>query len=91
ALLTWREYQPEQAQALLSLSVIVADSHDEAKTLAGERYNYRVYIEDRAPLNVLTQEQADTLVQQSGSTQFRIEKQAQNILYGTTAEVHRQL
>ncbi|NPE70912.1 LLM class flavin-dependent oxidoreductase [Dickeya dadantii] len=91
ALLTWREYQPEQAQALLSLSVIVADSHDEAKALAGERYNYKVYIEDRAPLNVLSQEQADTLVQQSGSAQFRIEKQAQNILYGTAAEVHRQL
>ncbi|SLM64733.1 MULTISPECIES: LLM class flavin-dependent oxidoreductase [Dickeya] len=90
-LLTWREYQPEQAQALLSLSVIVAESHDEAKALAGERYNYKVYIEDRAPLNVLTQEQADVLVQQSGSTRFRIEKQAQNILYGTTQEVHRQL
>ncbi|MGM3174408.1 LLM class flavin-dependent oxidoreductase [Dickeya lacustris] len=91
ALLTWREYQPEQAQALLSLAVIVADSHEEAKALAGERYNYKVYIEDRAPLNVLTQEQAETLVQQSGSTQFRIEQQAQNILYGTVQEVHRQL
>lgn len=91
ALLTWREYQPEQTEALLSLSVIVADSHDEAKALAGERYNYKVYIGDRAPLNVLSQEQADTLVQQSGGAPFRIEKQAQNILYGTAAEVHRQL
>ncbi|MCO7263557.1 LLM class flavin-dependent oxidoreductase [Dickeya zeae] len=91
AFLTWREYQPEHAQALLSLSVIVAESHDEAKMLAGERYNYKVYIDDRAPLNVLTQEQADLLVQQAGSTQFRIEKQAQNILYGTSQEVHRQL
>ncbi len=91
ALLAWREYRPEHAQALLSLSVVVAGSHDEAKALAGERYNYKVYIGDRAPLNVLTQEQADRLVQQSGSALFRIEKQAQNILYGTTQEVHHQL
>ncbi len=59
--------------------------------MAQEQHNYRVYIDDRNPVNVLTQEMADAFVRQSGGGRHRIEKQARQVIYGTSDEVHRQL
>ncbi|WP_323665470.1 LLM class flavin-dependent oxidoreductase [Pectobacterium punjabense] len=91
SLLSYRELKPASAQTLLSLSVIAAERYEDAEALASTQRNYKVYIENKPPLTVGSQELADNFVRQSGATDFRIEQEPRHVLYGTPEHVHQRL
>lgn len=91
SLLSYRELKPASAQTLLSLSVIAAERYDEAEALASTQHNYKVYIENKPPLTVGSQELADNFVRQAGVTDFRIEQEPRHVLYGTPEQIHQRL
>ncbi|MCA6943178.1 LLM class flavin-dependent oxidoreductase [Pectobacterium polaris] len=91
SLLSYRELKPANAQTLLSLSVIAAERHEDAEALASTQHNYKVYIENKPPLTVGSQEQADNFVRQAGATDFRIVQEPRNVLYGTPEHIHQRL
>ncbi|KFX07538.1 alkane 1-monooxygenase [Pectobacterium betavasculorum] len=91
SLLSYRELKPASAQTLLSLSVIAAERHEDAEALASTQHNYKVYIENKPPLTVGSQEQAEDFVRQAGVTDFRIEQELRHVLYGTPEDIHQRL
>ncbi|KHN56263.1 LLM class flavin-dependent oxidoreductase [Pectobacterium fontis] len=91
SLLSYRELKPARAKTLLSLSVIAAERQEEAEALANTQHNYKVYIENKPPLTVGSQEQADNFVRQAGATDFRIEQEPRHVLYGTPEQIHLRL
>ncbi|UEM41312.1 hypothetical protein [Pectobacterium aquaticum] len=91
SLLSYRELKPANAQTLLSLSVIAAERHEDAEALASTQHNYKVYIENKPPLTVGSQEQADNFVRQAGATDFRIVQEPRHVLYGTPEHIHQRL
>jgi len=89
AVLTFHEYAP-QGKALISLAALAADTRQEASELLAEQHNYRVTLDDRH-VTVGSEAQAQAFVRQAGATDYRIEKQALNVLHGTADEIHHRL
>lgn len=88
AVLTFQEYG--KGRALISLAALAADTKQEAASLLAEQHNYRVTIGDRH-VTVGSEAQAQAFVHQAGAVDYRIEKQALNVLHGTAEEVHQKL
>jgi len=89
AVLTFHEYAP-QGKALISLAALAADTRQAASELLAEQHNYRVTLGDRH-VTVGSEAQAQAFVRQAGATDYRIEKQALNVLHGTADEIHHRL
>jgi len=90
SILAFYEYSAGQGEALVSLAALAAESRQQAAEQVAEKHNFRVTLGDRH-VTVGTREQAEAFVQQSGATQYRIERQPLNVLHGTSADIHRQL
>ncbi|MUG69968.1 MULTISPECIES: LLM class flavin-dependent oxidoreductase [Paenibacillus] len=86
-------YQPKYGngpQPILALSVIVADSEEEAQELAGEYKLVKIKLASGRTLTVTTIEQAEEFGQQSNE-EYTIETQQAQITKGTKESVRRQL
>lgn len=88
AVLTFQEYG--KGRALISLAALAADTREEAASLLAEQHNYRVTLGDRH-VTVSSEAQAQAFVHQAGAVDYRIEKQALNVLHGTAEEIHQKL
>ncbi|WP_414148849.1 MsnO8 family LLM class oxidoreductase [Erwinia sp. BNK-24-b] len=88
AVLTFQEYG--KGKALISLAAVAADTQQEAASLLAEQHNYRVILGDRH-VTVGSEAQAQAFVRQAGAVDYRIEKQALNVLHGTAETVHQKL
>lgn len=89
AVLTFHEYA-QQGKALISLAALAADTTEEAASLLAEQHNYRVTLGERH-VTVGSEAQALAFVQQAGAADYRIEKQALNVLHGTADVIHQRL
>ncbi|WP_061795190.1 MsnO8 family LLM class oxidoreductase [Serratia ficaria] len=78
-------------KALLAVAVIVAESAEQAATLAAGIQQYRVHVTGAQSVTVGSLEQAESFVQQAGATEYRIEPRESHILLGTARQVRQQL
>nr|WP_238485515.1 MsnO8 family LLM class oxidoreductase [Rahnella ecdela] len=90
SVLAYHEYSAGQGQALVSLAVLAAETHEQAEALVAEQHNFRVTVGDRH-VTVGTREQAEAFVKQAGATQYHIEQQKLSVLHGTPGDIHQQL
>ncbi len=83
---------PELAQphAILALSVIVADTDEQANELAGENLSVKIHLNSGRVLTVATVEQAEEFGRQSNEP-FRIEVKEAKVVKGSPASVYAQL
>lgn len=78
-------------KALLAVAAIVAQSPEQAATLAADIQQYRVHVAGEQSVTVGSLAQAESFVQQAGATDYRIEPRESHILLGTAPQVHQQL
>ncbi|WP_322922362.1 LLM class flavin-dependent oxidoreductase [Paenibacillus campi] len=83
---------PELAtpHAILALSVIVADTDEQADELAGENLSVKIHLHSGRVLTVATVEQAEEFGRQSNEP-FRIEVKEAKVVKGAPASVYAQL
>ncbi|MFC0330453.1 LLM class flavin-dependent oxidoreductase [Paenibacillus sepulcri] len=79
-----------QPKTILALSVIAADTHEEAVEMAGEFKNVRVTLASGKTVNVGTLEQAEEFARQAGET-FTYEIRDADITKGTKETVRARL
>ncbi|NEW08370.1 LLM class flavin-dependent oxidoreductase [Paenibacillus sp. SYP-B3998] len=79
-----------QPKLILALSLIVADSDEEAKELAGEYKNVKIHLENGKTLTVGTIEQAEEYGRQT-QAKFTVEVKEAEITKGTKETVRQQL
>jgi luciferase family oxidoreductase group 1 len=77
-------------KALLALSLIVADTEEESKELAGEYKNVKIHLENGKTLTVGTLEQAEEYGRQT-QAKFTVEVKEAEIIKGTKETVRGQL
>jgi len=75
-------------KALLALSVIAAESADEAARLASDTRRFRVQVGDQQPVTVGSIAQAEEFVRQAGGGAHRIDERENHIVHGTSDAVH---
>ena len=80
----------EQPTAILALSVIVADTDEEAKALASTQKNVRVTLASGKTVNLGSLEQAELYAKQAGEAYTVVEKEA-DITKGTKETVRERL
>lgn len=79
-----------QPKAILALSLIVADTDEEAKVLAGEYKNVKIHLENGKTLTVGTLEQAEEYGRQT-QAKFTVEEKEAEITKGTKESVRQKL
>ncbi|MBC8719127.1 LLM class flavin-dependent oxidoreductase [Ochrobactrum sp. Marseille-Q0166] len=77
--------------AILAVSIIVADSDQEAERLIGDIRRFRVSVEGLQPVNVGSEEQAVEYAKQAGATHYTIEERTPHVIRGTPQHVHAEL
>jgi luciferase family oxidoreductase group 1 len=77
-------------QALIALSVLVADTDEAAEELAGEQKHYKIYLASGKKVTVGTMEQAEEFGRQADEPYTIVEKQT-DITKGSKETVRRQL
>ncbi|MWC27034.1 LLM class flavin-dependent oxidoreductase [Paenibacillus sp. MMS18-CY102] len=82
--------QGVEPQPILALSLIVADTEEEANTLAGEYKIVKLHLESGRTLTVGTLEQAEEFGRQTNE-KFTVEEKPAEIIRGTKDSVRRQL
>lgn len=75
---------------ILALSVIVAETEEEASQLAGENLSVKIHLESGKVLTVATVEQAEEFGRQSAE-KYRIEVKEAKVVKGSPASVYQQL
>lgn len=80
----------KQPIAILALSVIVADTEEEAQALAATQKNVRVTLASGKTVNVGTLEQAELFAKQAGEAYTAVEKEA-DITKGTKETVRKRI
>ncbi|RTF13391.1 alkane 1-monooxygenase, partial [Serratia marcescens subsp. marcescens ATCC 13880] len=78
-------------KGLLAVAAIVAQSPEQAATLAADIQQYRVHVSGEQSVTVGSLAQAESFVQQAGATDYRIEPRESHVLLGTAPQVHQQL
>ena len=73
---------------LLAISVIAAQSADEAARLASDTRRFRVQVGDQQPVTVGSIAQAEEFVRQAGGGPHRIDERETHIVHGTPDAVH---
>ncbi len=86
----WSRYRAASngRKALLALSVIAAESADEAARLASDTRRFRVQVGDQQPVTVGSIAQAEEFVRQAGGGAHRIDERENHIVHGTSDAVH---
>ncbi|WCN36439.1 LLM class flavin-dependent oxidoreductase [Aneurinibacillus uraniidurans] len=79
-----------QPQAILALSVIVADTDEEAEQLAAESKTIKIYLANGKVLNVTSAEKAEEYGKRSGES-YRIELSEAPILHGSKETIYQKL
>ncbi|MHA7964253.1 LLM class flavin-dependent oxidoreductase [Paenibacillus sp. CAU 1782] len=79
-----------EPQPILALSVIAADTVEEANELAGQHKSVRVTLDSGKTINVQTLEQAQEFARQAGETYTAVEREA-DITRGTKETVRKRL
>ncbi|WP_339291178.1 LLM class flavin-dependent oxidoreductase [Paenibacillus sp. FSL E2-0201] len=82
--------QGRQPQAIIALALVVANTEEEAKELAGAHKLIRIQLASGKKLTVGTQEQAEEFARQSNEA-YTIEELEPEITKGTKASVREQL
>ncbi|WP_145146550.1 LLM class flavin-dependent oxidoreductase [Paenibacillus xylanexedens] len=82
--------QGGEPQAILALSVIAAETEEEANALAGQHKSVRVTLASGKTVNVQTLEQAAEFARQAGETYTAVEREA-DITRGTKETVRKRL
>ncbi|MCM3172956.1 MULTISPECIES: LLM class flavin-dependent oxidoreductase [unclassified Paenibacillus] len=82
--------QHGEPQATLALSVIAADTEEEAAELAGQHKSVRVTLASGKTVNVQTLEQAEEFARQAGESYTAVEREA-DITRGTKETVRERL
>lgn len=82
--------QGRQPQAIIALALVVAESEEEAKELAGAHKLIRIQLASGKKLTVGTQEQAEEFARQSNEA-YTIEELEPEITKGTKTSVREQL
>lgn len=79
-----------EPHVILALSVIVAETEEEAAQLAGENLSVKIHLESGKVLTVGTVEQAEEFGRQSAE-KYRIEVKEAKVVKGAPASVYQQL
>ncbi|MGN7762627.1 LLM class flavin-dependent oxidoreductase [Paenibacillus sp. 22594] len=82
--------QGKEPQAILALAVLVAESEEEARELAGAHKLIRIHLASGKTLTVATREQAEEFTRQSTEA-FTLEEREPEITKGTKESVREQL
>lgn len=82
--------QGREPQAIIALSVLVAETEEEAKELAGAHKLIRIHLASGKTLTVATREQAEEFTRQSNE-EYTIEEREPEITKGTKEAVREQL
>ncbi|WP_379155517.1 LLM class flavin-dependent oxidoreductase [Paenibacillus sp. sgz5001063] len=82
--------QGKEPQAILALAVLVAESEEEAKALAGAHKLIRIHLASGKTLTVATREQAEEFTRQSTEA-YTLEEKEPEITKGTKETVREQL
>ncbi|MFE4710709.1 LLM class flavin-dependent oxidoreductase [Paenibacillus sp. NPDC056722] len=80
----------KQPQAIIGLSVVVADTAEEAEELTSALKLYKIHLASGKSLTVASQDQADEFIRQS-QEEYTIEEKEAVILKGTQETVREQL
>lgn len=82
--------QGSEPQAIIALAVLVAETEEEAKELAGAHKLIRIHLASGKTLTVATREQAEEFTRQSNE-EYTIEEREPEITKGTKETVREQL